>query len=688
MHTTLVIAAHNEGDRLWRTVRSCVETCASLDYEIVIADDSFCDGSVTEVERRFPHARIVRHEERRGASPTKALGARHARGDVLVFLDGHCHPEPGAITRLVEDVEHLKGRAIVTPAIPALCTARWKNAASQVGHGYRLDLERFDCGWLPLEALRAAPHRGRQFYESPALIGCALAISRELYDELWGFDPHMLFWGVEDLDFGLKCWLMGYPILHDPKAVIGHRFRQTFDNYAVPLEQLLVNQLRMARKQFAPGVWSEWLDLCRQRHSGRLKDHPEGLWARVWTLFEEHRASAESERAYLQSRRVRDEFWYAERFDLGWPRLQSQSTYTGAAVPQGIALFQSDPSPSPPPCDVTGIIPASVTACVGKDVTFTAAGANLDDVTWSGGGTPATGSGATFTTQWDTTGSKQVTASCGDSAQTATVTVVRITFGADRIRTGFTKPVSTSTIVHSTFLTCDPPGEVANVTLHVTGEDRVDLQDLQVISGAGQLLFSVKGTRPTSSGIPNGDTTIEARIGGQTCAKIQAIVVVPTKIHEPYPEADGDVAPQNLVLDASTSPAAWGLPPNAVQLVTAWIQWLTIGVEDQFGDDLDELYEGVDVQERVGGVWRSINQTLTGSGTYQDPVFVFSKPAISQVPTGSQAAQDWPTEPTLTMVAFDGVQNIPVRVDGHPIGAIKLRRVIGTPPNHVEIDWP
>ena len=79
------------------------------------------------------------HPERRGASPTKDLGAQHARGDVFIFLDGHCCPEPGAIARLVDDVLHLGGRAIVTPTIAALDVRRWLNSASQVGHGYFLN---------------------------------------------------------------------------------------------------------------------------------------------------------------------------------------------------------------------------------------------------------------------------------------------------------------------------------------------------------------------------------------------------------------------------------------------------------------------------------------------------------------------------------------------------------------------
>jgi hypothetical protein len=44
MRASIIVAAHNEGDRLWRTVASCSETSAGLDCEIVIADDASWDG--------------------------------------------------------------------------------------------------------------------------------------------------------------------------------------------------------------------------------------------------------------------------------------------------------------------------------------------------------------------------------------------------------------------------------------------------------------------------------------------------------------------------------------------------------------------------------------------------------------------------------------------------------------------
>lgn len=197
--------------------------------------------------------------------------------------------------------------------------------------------------------MKEAPHRGRMFYESPALIGCALAVHRELYDDARGFDPDMRSWGVEDLDFGLKCRLLGHRILHDPGAVIAHRFRRGFDNFDVPLENLVANQLRMARKNFTHGVWAEWVARCRKRHTGDLEDHPEGLWTTIWQLFEERRKSVEQERAYLMSRRVRDEFWYAERFNLLWPRMSGERVEPGPTAFSATAQASPQPSASPPP---------------------------------------------------------------------------------------------------------------------------------------------------------------------------------------------------------------------------------------------------------------------------------------------------------------------------------------------------
>lgn len=310
MRASILIAAHNEGELLARTVGSCVETTEGLDVEIVVVDDASSDGCAEEAKRRFPFIRVFRHRRRRGCSATKDSAARHARGDVLVFLDGHSKPEKWAIERLVNDVEDTWGRVVVTPAVLSLDAVRWENRHSHVGFGYRVDLKTFGCGWVD----RSEMWRQGKFYESPCLCGCCLAVSRKLYNYLLGFDRHMEQWGVEDLDFGLKAWLVGDGILHDPDARIGHRFRERFDNFTVDAMAVPVNQLRAARKNLSDPVWNAWLERFRSEHS------PED-WVRIWRRFRKRRRSLEKERRYLFRHRKRDEYWYAARFGLSWPSL-------------------------------------------------------------------------------------------------------------------------------------------------------------------------------------------------------------------------------------------------------------------------------------------------------------------------------------------------------------------------------
>ena len=81
---------------------------------------------------------------------------------------------------------------------------------------------------------------------------------------------------------------------------------------------------------------------------------------------------------------------------------------------------------------VTIVEVASVTSdkdeeCDGQNVTFTVTTnpSGFESlVSWSGGGTPATGTGATFTTKWSTGGTKTVTACCCSSCASKEVDII------------------------------------------------------------------------------------------------------------------------------------------------------------------------------------------------------------------------------------------------------------------------
>jgi GT2 family glycosyltransferase len=315
MRASIVIASHNEGELLWKTVRSCLETTADLDCEVVVADDASDDGSFEALRAHCGDAaRVVRIERREGVSRAKDLAARAARGDVLLFFDAHVKPEPGAVARMIEGVEGWDGDALIAPRVANLDVDAWRCELDGFSYAYTFELEDFLTDWVDKVDLRAAEAPGgRVFYHQPALAGCCFAIARDLYTSLGGFDTGMLTYGFEDTEFGLRAWLTGHSILLDPVPVVGHRFLAGREkSYRIPTAHYLLNKLRMARRNFGRAAWADWLASNTARSNRRD-------WGAALALFEEGREDLDRERAALHARRRRDEYQFAAEFGLAWP---------------------------------------------------------------------------------------------------------------------------------------------------------------------------------------------------------------------------------------------------------------------------------------------------------------------------------------------------------------------------------
>ncbi len=95
---SVVVPAYNRSPVLARTLAGIVGLAFPPDrLEVIVADDG-SDEDLTSVieasESPFP-IRLVRQERAGfGAGRARNLGAAHARGDVLVFLDSDCIPDP------------------------------------------------------------------------------------------------------------------------------------------------------------------------------------------------------------------------------------------------------------------------------------------------------------------------------------------------------------------------------------------------------------------------------------------------------------------------------------------------------------------------------------------------------------------------------------------------------------------
>ena len=333
-----------------------------------------------------------------------------------------------------------------------------------------------------------------------------------------------------------------------------------------------------------------------------------------------------------------------------------------------------------------------MSGCINTTLSFSASGSPSGGTyAWSGGENPATGQGANFQTQFSSSGQKTVTVTytCPDGA-TATANVnVKVLDGIE-FQTDSGAPLSSPLRLGITVGSHDrkrhlraavcPASEVNNVTL--SASSGVTISNVH-ISG-NYITFDAVGNAASST---RGDQSITATDSSSGTTVAQAVsVVVPSKVGSPHDLTGGGLVSQNMDLDATTSPGWGGATPGNVLLSTIYVRFLVITVTDQFDDNIGDIYAGALVSE-YGGT--SINQNLTTSSTYSDPVGVAFNPANPIVPAGSARANSWPTSALLPMQNFSATQNIPVEVDGFPLNpAIVNRQVAATPPSTVTITWP
>jgi GT2 family glycosyltransferase len=160
------------------------------DFEIVVADDSRDDETERLVGERYPRVRYVRGP-RRGPASNRNVGAAHASGDWLAFVDDDCQPARGWLAALCRAAEAgrlavLEGR-IVCP-------------------------ERRDTPFV----------HGAENLTGGVYWSGNLAIRRDLFIRLGGFDEDFTEAAGDDLEFAERIRRSGAAAAFCPDATVIH----------------------------------------------------------------------------------------------------------------------------------------------------------------------------------------------------------------------------------------------------------------------------------------------------------------------------------------------------------------------------------------------------------------------------------------------------------------------------------
>ena len=224
-------------------------------WERIVVDNASTDNSVERVRAIDPEARVIANDRNLGFGAAANQGARLASSNVLLFLNPDAVAQTGALSEFLAalkpmDVGAAGGLLLREDGHPdrGFSVRRFPTTISMVAEILLLNRlwsgnpvnRRYRC--LDLDYGKA------QDVDQPA--GACLAVRRDAWESIGGFDETFFPVWFEDVDLCLRLRQSGWRIVYWPESRFAHSGGHSVNQVAIAGRQLIWyrNMLRYFRK--------------------------------------------------------------------------------------------------------------------------------------------------------------------------------------------------------------------------------------------------------------------------------------------------------------------------------------------------------------------------------------------------------------------------------------------------------
>jgi N-acetylglucosaminyl-diphospho-decaprenol L-rhamnosyltransferase len=217
----VVIVTHDTRDEALGALASAQRAGAR---ELVLVDSGSTDGTAEAVRARLPEVRVLELVNV-GFGRAANAGVAASSSGVVVLANADVRFEPDSLARLRDELLADRSLAAVGPQVvypdgsPQASARRIPDLGTAIGHALLGRVHAGNRFTRRYRALDADPTLPR---DVDWLSGCALALRREAFEAVGGFDPGYFLY-VEDVDLGVRLQAAGWRLRYTPTARVTHR---------------------------------------------------------------------------------------------------------------------------------------------------------------------------------------------------------------------------------------------------------------------------------------------------------------------------------------------------------------------------------------------------------------------------------------------------------------------------------
>lgn len=184
MMFSFIIPAHNEARYIRFAVQSIYTHATGHEFEIIVVDNASTDNTADVVRKSYPDAKVI-FEKRKGTGFARNAGAAQAKGDMLIFFDSDVVMPASWLPTMIQNFSQ-------NPSLVALS-----------GPYYHIGLASWQRFWeRAYYYLGVAPHQwffARLLNVGGILIGGNIAVKKNIFEAVGGFDTNLTFWGDDTM---------------------------------------------------------------------------------------------------------------------------------------------------------------------------------------------------------------------------------------------------------------------------------------------------------------------------------------------------------------------------------------------------------------------------------------------------------------------------------------------------------